>query len=523
MQENQTLNEEFSYDVVDYPSYILPQTHPGCFAVIAKLYGMNPAPPEKCRVLELGCGDGLNLNWLASNLPESEFVGVDLAKTAIGNANKSAADLELQNISFFRQDVLEINEKTFGKFDYITAYGLFSWVPEVVRQKILSLYNELLNPNGVGLISYNVYPGSYRRQIARDLLHFHSQKFEKPLEKVAQGVGFVDFLTNNTGHLPVYQEILKHELNSLADRPFENIYHDELAEFSQPFYFTEFIAEAEKHGLKFLSESEYLFPYTKSMSEEVLEFFENSSRDTIEFEQYSDFFYCRRFRQTLLCKKDVITESRVTPPQIKDLYILSLLKPTSQNLDLNPNAFVQFLDAKGNKLDIGHNLTKVALALLVRAGSHPVKFDNLIEKANEVLQTQGVVIEDLEKEAEITASIFLQLFSPNELKFYDTEAKFLDYVSENPIVNKFARWQAKNHSNLVLNFYGVGLTVQDNFVRTLLTLLDGTRTREELIAELTEFVRSDAERDNKDEFIAKLPETLDQNLFVLSKMGFLVG
>jgi len=46
-------------------------------STIATLFGMNPAPVEHCRVLELGCGNGGNLIPMAFGLPQSEFVGID--------------------------------------------------------------------------------------------------------------------------------------------------------------------------------------------------------------------------------------------------------------------------------------------------------------------------------------------------------------------------------------------------------------------------------------------------------------
>jgi hypothetical protein len=46
-----------SYDKVLYPSYTRIQTHPDRLATIATLFGMTPAPVERCRMLELGCGN----------------------------------------------------------------------------------------------------------------------------------------------------------------------------------------------------------------------------------------------------------------------------------------------------------------------------------------------------------------------------------------------------------------------------------------------------------------------------------
>ena len=68
-----------SYDSVLYPSHACAETHPDRLATLATLFGLSPAPVERCRVLELGCGDGGNLLAMAFALPGSTFVGVDLA------------------------------------------------------------------------------------------------------------------------------------------------------------------------------------------------------------------------------------------------------------------------------------------------------------------------------------------------------------------------------------------------------------------------------------------------------------
>ena len=52
---------ETTYDEVSYPSHPFTQTHPDRLATLATLFGLRPAPIERCRVLELGCGDGANI------------------------------------------------------------------------------------------------------------------------------------------------------------------------------------------------------------------------------------------------------------------------------------------------------------------------------------------------------------------------------------------------------------------------------------------------------------------------------
>src|ERR1700704_5797557 len=71
------------YDKVRYPSMVHPGSHPARMSALAHLYGRPSAPAWRCRVLEIGCGDGTNLLSLAAAAPQSQFVGFDLAESAI--------------------------------------------------------------------------------------------------------------------------------------------------------------------------------------------------------------------------------------------------------------------------------------------------------------------------------------------------------------------------------------------------------------------------------------------------------
>ena len=65
------MNEPFAYDQVEYPSLIHPQMHPSRLAAIARLHGIRAAAPGSCRLLEVGCGDGLQLITLAMAYPKA--------------------------------------------------------------------------------------------------------------------------------------------------------------------------------------------------------------------------------------------------------------------------------------------------------------------------------------------------------------------------------------------------------------------------------------------------------------------
>ena len=59
------------YDQVPYPALSYTPAHPDRLVVMARLMGMEPAPAERCRVLDLGCAVGGNLIPMAYGLPES--------------------------------------------------------------------------------------------------------------------------------------------------------------------------------------------------------------------------------------------------------------------------------------------------------------------------------------------------------------------------------------------------------------------------------------------------------------------
>ena len=62
------------YDEVPYDGAAQVLSHPNRLAAMARLFGVNAAPPERCRVLDIGCAAGENLIPMAESLPGREGV-----------------------------------------------------------------------------------------------------------------------------------------------------------------------------------------------------------------------------------------------------------------------------------------------------------------------------------------------------------------------------------------------------------------------------------------------------------------
>src|SRR5207253_2116778 len=127
-----------SYEEVHYESKPIYRTHPEGMATVATVFGMTPAPVDRCRVLELGCASGGNLVPMALALPESRFVGIDLSPGQIAVGCEAIQALGLHNLDLRTLSILDIDDH-FGAFDYIICHGVYSWVPPAVQEKILQI------------------------------------------------------------------------------------------------------------------------------------------------------------------------------------------------------------------------------------------------------------------------------------------------------------------------------------------------------------------------------------------------
>ena len=137
------------YDEVRYSNFPYAQTHPDRLGTVATLHGLEPPDPFTSRVLEIGCGAGGNLLAMAAATPGLSVVGVDLAPTAIAEAQLAVREIGLTNAEFRVGDVRGLTNGELGQFDYVIAHGVYGWIPEDARDALLASVGALLAPDGV--------------------------------------------------------------------------------------------------------------------------------------------------------------------------------------------------------------------------------------------------------------------------------------------------------------------------------------------------------------------------------------
>jgi len=172
-----------SYDDVPYPDFVHPKTNPDCIHAIARLLGMPPTDVARGRVLELACGQGGNLISLASCFPDAEFLGIDLSARHIEAGRDRITRLGIPNIKLETLSITDLSDDV-GEFNTIIAQGVYSWVPDDVREAILTICHKHLAPHGVAFIGYNTYPGWHQKQMVREMMQYHTLGIENAQKRV---------------------------------------------------------------------------------------------------------------------------------------------------------------------------------------------------------------------------------------------------------------------------------------------------------------------------------------------------
>ncbi len=507
-----------SYDTMPYPSKFFVKTHPDHLATLAEIFGMEAKNPENCRVLELGCGNGSNLISHAYSLKDSHFVGIDISSKHIKQAKKWAEELDIENVEFYELDLMKMDTETFGKFDYIVAHGLISWIPDFVRERVFDIYEEMLAPNGIGYLSYNALPGSHIRNMVREIMRFHTRGIEEPLEKLQESIKFLSLVTEHTNERKIFQSILDFELNRHFQRDPSDIYHDDLSECYRPFYFHEFAQKLDEHDLQYLSEAEFFAMFGKNYSPEIQEFI-NQKEDLIEREQYLDLFCGRSFRQTVFCRQEVELNRNIDAKMLDRFYVGSPLKPESENIELTSHKAEKFKGQQNLGIEIEHPPTKTALHHLSEIWGKSIAMPELLQTARQKLEDSDYKTEDWEKEFGITRAIMYQIIQTTDLiKLRSRQIEADQEAGETPQLNKLNRWQLGIGDNVTTPF-GFNISIDDEVSKKLLELLDGTRGRDELFRETSAYIKTFDAEEQKKYPLDNLDGWLDKTLAELGKFG----
>jgi hypothetical protein len=206
------------------------------------------------------------------------------------------------------------------------------------------------------------------------------------------------------------------------------------------------------------------------------------ARDMIYSEQYMDFVKCRIFRQTLLCRKDV---------------------PLQRNLDsaLVRGFRVRVVGYEQQKMPTDHPAAIAAVEAMRSAWPAKLTFDELLDAVrSRVGEEPG--------DDGFLADIVMACFACGIFQLYKDPPRFTLSPGEFPRASAVARMRA--HLTHVTNLNHEIVAIEDDMGAKLLTLLDGTRDRAAILAEMRAAGAAEAE-----------PEHVDRGIEQLARMALL--
>jgi SAM-dependent methyltransferase len=451
-----------SYNELPYTSVPDPARHPERLATIGTLLGLDVAPVATCRVLEFACGNGSNLVPIAATLPNATFVGFDFAARPIARAQAMARDLGLANIRLLELDLRELPDDL-GRFDYVIAHGLYSWIPAEVRAHVMPLIARHLARNGVAFVSYNTLPGCHMRRIVWDMLRYHTRDIAEKPAKVVAARALLDLVAAPVGDDNPSQKAMRAQVSSAAQGSDASLAHDELSEPNNPVHFHEFIADAARGGLTFLAEAHLGTMMGGGLAPQVREAL--GRLDRLAREQYLDFIHFRHFRESLLCHANALSRFVVQPARVLGLHARPSLdaRRAAASAPAIPEPDADFAAVKSLLLARWPQSVPVAELVQWRARNVPAIRAGISSRTTEQIVTELYVagLVDLRSAPVAVAAV----------------------AGERPQAFAAARW-INRERDVIPSLYHEALRYQDPVGRKLLALLDGTRTREQLMAAL---------------------------------------
>lgn len=476
--------EANAYDTMPYPLYTFPATHIGRLGAIGRIFSLPTAAPENARVLELGCSSGTNLLAMAQLFPDAEFVGIDSSAKQIGSARETLAVTGLKNASFVQADIAEVGEDL-GMFDYIITHGIYSWVPSKVKEAILRISRENLNPSGIAYVSYNVLPGWRMRGALRDMMLMHTAGIKDMAGKVAQGKALIKFLAESCTEDTPYGKYLRQELELLKNVDDGYIAHDFFEAENDALYFSDFLKAVAAANLQYLSDAEPATMITENLPAKAAETLKSLNLNLLATEQYMDFVRNRMFRNSLLCHPGAVLNRNVEPGRLEGLHVHAMVGLKQPWSDAQPAVFVT---AGGGELSVAEPATADLLSRVVASRGNSRPAAELIEETA-IAFADRFAGRDPQAVRNDLGRLFIQGYFRKMVDFTlgGPSRRSAAVSAETPEALPLARWQASR--GLRVSSPRLEMLKTDPFVGKFISFCDGTRDRTALVDAMTESLK----------------------------------
>jgi Methyltransferase domain/Predicted methyltransferase regulatory domain len=429
-----------SYDLVPYRHGAIPVSHPARIGAIGRIHGLNCAPPDRCCVLELGCAEAMNLLPLAERFPYSEFVGVDISPVQIATGESAREACGLENARLVCTDLREFEPEP-ESFDYVIAHGVYSWVSDEVKERMLAICSRALSPEGLAYVSYNTLPGWSLLDGLRKVLREEIVREDQPEAQLRKAREVITALNRSIeGQSGAHAELLRQAFADMLAKPPELLFHDELAAINDPRTFTAFTNHAAAHGLQYVAEAHYATMPFEHVPESMRAPLEKLGPHFLQQQQFMDVVFQRWLRNSLLCGEKASPQRAADARVVRDCALGLRLHPVEARVNLAPGTAMRFADSNHQVMDFQVPAEKALLAVLSQAIPARIPFAHAIGAANRLLVQ--VNLPAIDNTAEICAFL-LRLFTIDALDLVLSGNEGWLRTANSPAPSALMRYQAR--------------------------------------------------------------------------------
>ena len=457
-------------DRIHYPGGAWEHSHPNRIAANARMYGLKPAPVERCRVLELGCGAGGNLVPMACGLPDAHFLGIELAARPVELGRGLATALGLSNIELQQRDILDL-PADLGEFDYIIAHGVYSWVPAPARDALMSVFARHLAPEGFAYLNFNALPGGHLRNLSRDLMRFRLSVFDDPEAHGKDAVRFVRLVAGAQPEGSPYGRILEDELDRIEHNPIGVLFHDDLVPAHQAFHFKRVVEHAARHGLRYLCEARPADVNPGRYPASIQAALRRFGGGRIAREQCFDFLVFQMYRCSLFCREGIAFAPAKDLDAMRGLRAASQIRPAKAPADLTDGIATTFLAPDGAGVRLDDSAAKAALEILAECWPASLGIEALLRDARKHAGRTG-------RPTQLERREFAEFLATNHalgfLDLHTWEPPLATAVGQRPVASALSRIEIARGAQ-VTSLRHRQVEIDDPIAAAVLARLDGAR------------------------------------------------
>jgi cyclopropane fatty-acyl-phospholipid synthase-like methyltransferase len=384
-----------SYDETPYNDQSFREFDLSRLLGMAQLFGLAPTDCSDLRVLDLGCASGVHIREQALQYPDVRFTGIDFAAAEIELGRKAIAEAGLENVELIAADLRSVEIES-GAFDIVLCHGIFSWVPDDVKERIFLLARQALKPKGMAAIAYLTYPGWKQREAIRELLAMRVHDIKAPEQRIKESAQTLRFLhAGYSAHSDnCHAQGLKAIVEDMQQTASNVFLHDELGREHDPCYFLQFAEWAAECGLAYLAETDLDAMSLDRLDPSARASLQALAPDFLQTQQLIDFVVNRSGRSSLLVRNDWSIDRTIAKAS------LECLSFSTQWWNVTPlNAAdgtpARFESSQGVGIQIDDPAVRDLVVRLARAAPSPVSYEEILTWGRETDRSPGDVADIL--------------------------------------------------------------------------------------------------------------------------------